>query len=229
MLESILYGLLLTLSLTTGSLLIGFLLAILWVYCLGTSYKIVTMPIRSFIYFTRSVPLLVQIFMFYYGLPQLIGESTFLFWDIIQHPLFCALFILSLNSSAYTAVLLESNLQSISKGEKDAAKILHLSYFHYMKNIVFPRLFSSLGPAYSNEVLMVLKSTSLVGTITLIDLMAVTKDLISKSYLTIEFLIMAGFLYLLLAGFLLTALYFIQKYVPNFWNAVTLIQRQQLD
>lgn len=202
MTESLLSGIATSLALAVFALLLGFIISLVLVYLLNTKQTFFVLPVQGFITFVRGVPLIVQIFLFYYGSSEFGWIKNSFLWDFLQHPFFCATLALALNSSAYTAVLLESNIQAIPVGEKEAGRLLNLSYYAQMRYIILPRAFNNFWPVYSNEIIMILKSTSLVSTITLMDLMGVTRQIIAETYQPFQALMIAGVLYLLLASLL---------------------------
>jgi arginine transport system permease protein len=195
-----------SMSLALLALIFGFMISIGLVYLLNTKRTLFVWPVRGFITFMRGVPLIVQIFLIYYGSAQFEWIKECFLWTFLQHPFFCATLALALNSSAYTAILLESNIEAISMGELEAASVLNLSFYNKMRRIVLPQALSNFWSVYSNEVIMTLKSTSLVSTITLMDLLGVTRQMIAATYQSFEIFMIAGILYLLMA-WILTAFF----------------------
>ncbi len=215
MFESLLSGATLSLGLTCLSLVIGLFLALIMTYVLNSNYNSLKFLTQGFIFFTRGVPLLVQFFLLYYGSAQFEWVRNSLLWEILQHPFACALIALALNSSAYTTVLLQSSICNIPKGEIEACIALHMPLYTRLRQVILPRAFSTFWPAYSNEAIMVLKSTSLASTITLMDLMGATRQIIAKTYEPAEALIMAGCLYLLMSGLLMGIFHTLRYYFNN--------------
>lgn len=209
--EKWLCGIGISFSITLLSLLFGFFIALIFVFFLNSKMKFTNYLIQGFIYITRSVPLLVQIFLLYYGCAQFEWLRESPLWEILQHPFACAIIALSLNSSAYTTIIIQNNINQIPKGEIEACQTLKLSYVTMLRKIIFPRVFLSFWSSYSNEVVMVLKSSSLASTITLMDIMGVTKQIIASSYQPFGPLLFAGAFYLILSGTLLLILNTIKK------------------
>jgi His/Glu/Gln/Arg/opine family amino acid ABC transporter permease subunit len=201
-------GLITTISVTASALFLGLILSFFLLWTLNSQKLWLKISSQAFIFFTRGVPLLVQIFMLYYGAAQFEWLRSSIFWEILQHPFCCATIVLGLNSSAYTAVILQGCLAAIPKGELEACRVLNLSPYQQYIRVIIPRIFGNFWPLYSNEAIMVLKSTSIVSTITLMDLMGVTRQLIANSYQTATLLITAGILYLLMSTALVS---FFQK------------------
>ncbi len=211
MINELLNGAGLSLELAILALSIGFAISVIFTYLLATKKKVFSVPINTFITFTRGVPLLVQIFLLYYGAAEFEWVRNSVFWPILQEPFCCATIVLALNSSAYTTVLLTKAINSIPIGEIEVCKTLNLSFYQTWKNILWPRALSNIWSAYSNEAIMVLKSTSLASTITLIDLMGAARQEISTHYKTFEVLLITAALYLVLAWFLLIILAIFKK------------------
>lgn len=195
-----LQGTLTTLELTILSLFIGFFLAIILVIGDLVKHKFINFPVKAFVAFIRGTPLLVQIFIIYYGFSQFVWLRSSIFWEIFKQPFACALFALTLNTAAYTMVIFRGAINSIPKGEIDACKALGMSTKTTLFKIVLPRAIRLSLPAYSNEVIMMLQNTSLASTITILDLTGVTKQLISQTYAVVELFVLSGIIYLLLTA-----------------------------
>lgn len=191
-------GLLITLILTLVSLTIGLALAIAMTMGTYSDHRWLKYLINTIVFFIRGTPLLVQIFLIYFGVGQFTWVRETWLWVVLKEPMNCALIALSVNSACYTTVLFQGAIRSVPKNEKYAAEALAMSKWLAFRRIIFPRAFTLALPAYSNEVLMVLKGTSLASTITLLDLMGVTQQLIAATYKTVPFYIIAAVIYLLL-------------------------------
>lgn len=191
-----------TVELAVISLLIGLTLAILMTLG-GAKHKIMCSLIDGFIFLIRGTPLLVQIFIIYYGSAQFewLRESSL--WFIFKQPFSCAIIALALNTCAYTTVLFRGAIKSIPKGEVEACQALGMSKSIMMRKIILPRAIQIALPAYSNEVIMVLKSTSLVSTITIVDITGITNKLISQTYDVFTLIAISGCIYLCLNTFLM--------------------------
>lgn len=197
-LPQILHGISITLILMLASVGIGFLLAVAMTMGSLSEIYIVRKSIAAFVFFIRGTPLLVQIFLIYYGAGQFEWIRETPLWTILREPMFCAIIALSLNSACYTTILLQGAIQSVPRNEIDACHAIGMSKWLAFRRIIFPRALRIALPGYSNEVIMVLKGTSLASTITLLDLMGVTQQLIAQTYQTVEFYILAGCIYLVL-------------------------------
>lgn len=152
-----------------------------------------------YIFFFRGSPLLVQMFLIYYGLGQFesIRESTL--WEpVLSKPYWCAIIAFTMNTSAYIAEIVRGAVLAIPQGEMEAANAIGLSKAQTLRRITLPRAFGIMLPAYSNEVIFMIKGSALAATITVMDLMHITRDIAAKTYLHIELYLLAGVIYLLL-------------------------------
>jgi arginine transport system permease protein len=189
-------GLGLTLILTISALILGAFLACLMALGLLSNRAYIKRPIDIWVFFIRGTPVLVQIFLIYFGLGQFDWIRLSPLWVVLQSPFACAVIALAINTSAYTTVLLKGAIQSVPEGEIMACKALGMSSPLMMRRIVFPRALRIALPAYTNEVIIILKTTSLASTITLLDLMGITNQMIANTYQTIPLLCLAGAVYL---------------------------------
>lgn len=209
-------GIGITLILTICSVAVGLVLAIIFVMVSLTDHQLIKKMIAAFIFFMRGTPLLVQIFLIYYGLGQFEWLRDSYVWILLRSPMFCAILALSLNSACYTTIILQGGLKSVPHNERDACLAMGMSKWLALRRIIFPRAFRIALPAYSNEVVMVLKGTSLASTITLLDVMGVTQQLIAQTYDTVTLYCVAGVIYLLLnAGISMMFHYFLRQQLPS--------------
>lgn len=154
----------------------------------------------AFVYsaFFRGTPLLVQIFLFYYGLSQFPAIRQSFVWPFLRDAFPCAQVALTLNMVAYVAEVVRGGILAVPSGEKEAALSVGMGPGLIYRRIILPRAFRLMLPALSNEVAIQLKSTSLACTITLLDVTGVGRRLAAASYST-EPLIAAGAIYMVLA------------------------------
>jgi arginine transport system permease protein len=202
-----------TLLLMFSALILGAVLACLMTLGLVRKSIYLTTPIQTFIFFIRGTPLLVQIFLIYFGLGQFEWMRDSAAWLIFREPFACAVIALALNTSAYTTILFKGAIDAMPKGEVLACEALGMSRMLMLRRIIFPRALHLALPAYSNEVVMVLKSTSLASTITLLDLMGVTNQMIAATYQTLPLLCLVGMIYLLINTVLMSVFRYIESRV----------------
>ena len=164
-----------TLSLTVLAVSCGLVLSIF--LALAKISKIY--PLRwlanVYIFIFRGTPLLMQLFFIYYALPQIDPSLT------IQSGYTAAFIAFSLNSAAYLAEIIRAAIQSIDKGQLEAAKSLGMGYPMAMRLIIFPQSIRRLIPPVGNEFIMVIKDTALVSSIAIVDLMKKTSQIMSSS------------------------------------------------
>ncbi|MEG2977514.1 MAG: ABC transporter permease [Comamonas sp.] len=194
-------GLITTLWLLLSCLLIGFVLAILTALALTSRSWLLAKLAGSFTYFVRGTPLLIQVYLIYYGLGQL--EWIQARWDEVwpwtyfKQPFFCALLAFALNNAGYTAEMLAGAIRETSPGEVEAARAMGMSRFQIMSRIVLPSAMRRTLPPYSNEVVQMLHSTSLASVVpTLTDVTAVASRIYSDFYLPFEAYLAAAVIYL---------------------------------
>lgn len=192
----ILEGVPLSLGITVAALFFGFVLALLLTGILTLWDKKWPAKIaRCFIIFFTGTPLLVQIFLFYTGPGQFEFIKNSFLWSLFSQAWFCAVLALSLNSAAYTAQLFYGAVKNISKNQWEACLALGMNRFEAMK-ILIPLALRRALPSYSNEIVLIFKSTSLVQGITLMDIMGRARELTGQTYDSITFYAMAGVIYL---------------------------------
>ncbi len=147
--------------------------------------------------FFRGTPLLIQIFLIYYGLGQFAFVRNSFLWLFLRDAYPCALIALSLNMAAYLAEVVRGGILAVPAGEREAAVAIGMSRALTYRRIILPRAYRLMLPALSNEVVIQLKSTALASTITLMELTGVARRLVAMSYSTNPLLI-AGAIYVVL-------------------------------
>ena len=187
-----------TLKLLSLSLIIGLFLGLIFAILRIQSNYIFQKISYFYSYIFRGTPLLVQIFVIYYGFGQveLIRESFL--WILLKEPYWCAIIAFALNTGAYTSEILRSAFQTINPGFIEAGKSLGISNKIIFYKIQIPIAIRQSLPAYGNEIILMLKGTSLASTVTLMDLTGVAKYIISTTFKPIEVFIVAGSIYLFL-------------------------------
>ena len=193
----LLEGLWLTLEITAISLVLGGILALPLALMRVSKNPLVWMPTYGFIFFFRGTPLLVQIFLIYYGGGQFRPVLQELgLWVFFREAYFCALLTLTLNTAAYSAEIFRGAIQAVTHGEVEAARACGMSGWLLYRRIVLPKAFRMALPAYSNEVVFLFQSTSLVSIITLMDLTGIARVVVARTFDVYEIYITAGLIYL---------------------------------
>ncbi|QCX32781.1 amino acid ABC transporter permease [Caloramator sp. E03] len=182
-------GSIMTIKLTVITLFFGSILGVI-LALLKITKNIFTSGIASFyIWVFRGTPLILQLFFFYYALPMM---------GITMSPFTAAVIGLSLNCGAYMAEIIRGGIISIDKGQFEAAKALGFNYFQTMKKIVLPQTFRVIIPPVGNEFITMLKDTSLVSTIAMVELMRSAVQISSATFKYTEMLFTAAILYLIM-------------------------------
>jgi octopine/nopaline transport system permease protein len=187
---------LMTLKLLSLSLFFGLIIGLIFSIMRLSKNKFISNFSYGFSYVFRGTPLLVQIFIIYFGLGQIEYLRSTILWSILKEPYWCAIIAFSLNTGAYTSEILRSAFQTIKIGFIEAGKGLGLSKKIIFYKIQIPIAIKQSLPAYGNEIILMLKGTSLASTVTLMDLTGVAKYIISTTFKPIEVFIVAGSIYL---------------------------------
>lgn len=210
-LTALLNGIFLTLTLTAVALFAGGIIALCLSACHQSTSRVLRTLASTLLLFVRGTPVLVQLFLVYYGFGQFDWLRSSPLWVLLQQPMVCAMLVLSVNTGCYTSVIVTGAIQAVPATYGQAAEALGMSRWQTLRRIILPRAFQLALPAYSNEVLMVLKTTSLASVITLMDIMGVIQDLISETYNTLYWYAVAGLLYLVLNAIIISCFQWLQR------------------
>ena len=200
-----------TLKLLSVSLLIGLFIGLLFSILRINNNIILGKIAYGYSYIFRGTPLLVQIFIIYYGFGQVEFIRESFLWIILKEPYWCAVIAFALNTGAYTSEILRSAFQTIKPGFIEAGKSLGISSKIIFYKIQIPIAVRQSLPAYGNEIILMLKGTSLASTVTLMDLTGVAKYIISTTFKPIEVFIIAGSIYLFLTFVIHNLIKFLEK------------------
>ncbi|THK36726.1 ABC transporter permease [Ensifer sp. MPMI2T] len=186
-----------TLALATVSLCFGFALALLLALMRVSNNRFLSAFAYGYVYIIRSTPLLVQMFLIYYGSGQFRSffEAVGL-WSFFRDAWFCAILALSLSTAAYSTEIIRGAIQAVPLGQIEAARAVGMSGILQFRRIVFPIAVRLALPAYGNEIILMVKSTSLASTITILEVAGVAKQIISNTYRPVEIFVIAGAIYL---------------------------------
>ena len=202
---------LITLKLLSASLLIGLFIGLFFAILRMNKNSFINKFAYGYSYVFRGTPLLVQIFIIYFGLGQIeYLRSTFL-WIVLKEPYWCAIIAFSLNTGAYTSEILRSAFQTIKPGFIEAGKSLGLPRKVIFYKIQIPIAIKQSLPAYRNEIILMLKGTSLASTVTLMDLTGVAKYIISTTFKPVEVFIVAGGIYLFMTFVIHNLIKYLEK------------------
>jgi octopine/nopaline transport system permease protein len=189
-------GALLTAQLTIASIALGFFIALPLGLLRASSSPWLSRPALVYTFVFRGTPLLVQLFLIYYGAGQIGWVRSSVAWYILREPYWCALIAFSLNNAAYTTEILRGGIRAVPSGEIEAAKALGMSYALRTRRIVLPIAFRLSLPAYANEVVLMLKASSLASTITLMELTGTARKIVAQTFSPYEVFVSAALIYL---------------------------------
>jgi len=202
---------LITLKLLSASLFFGLFIGLLFAVLRMNKNLIINKFAYGYSYLFRGTPLLVQIFIIYFGLGQIEYLRSTILWVILKEPYWCAIIAFALNTGAYTSEILRSAFQTIKPGYIEAGKSLGISSKIIFYKIQIPIAIRQSLPAYGNEIILMLKGTSLASTVTLMDLTGVAKYIISTTFKPIEVFIVAGSIYLFMTFLVHTTIKYLEK------------------
>ncbi len=197
-LPKLMEGAWLTMELVLLSLAIGFVLAVPLAIARTAKSPLLWMPVYGYIFYFRGTPLLVQIFLTYYGLGQFEIVRESIFWPLFREAYWCAIIAFSLNTAAYTAEIFRGAIQAVPAGEIEAARAVGMSKMLQYRRIILPTAFRMALPAYSNEFILMLKGSALASTVTLLDLTGVARVIVSRTFAPYELFITAAVFYLIM-------------------------------
>ncbi|MBG0511078.1 ABC transporter permease [Agrobacterium sp. MOPV5] len=189
-------GIPLTLLLTFASLGAGTALSVPLAFMRASTRKTFSLPVLVYTYVFRGTPLLVQLFIIYYGLGQIEFIRASFAWVFLREPFWCCLLAFSLNGAAYMTEIFRGGIQAVSPGMVEAAETVGMTPMQIRRRIVFPIAFRSVLPSYANEVIGMLKATSLASTVTLLEVTGLSRKLVAETFAPYEIFIAAGLLYL---------------------------------
>lgn len=153
----------------------------------------------AYVFVFRGTPLLVQLFLIYYGLAQFPEVRASPFWPFLRDPFFCSVLALALNTAAYSSEIFRGALLAVPLGQVEAARAYGMSRFCLFRRVIFPIALRQALPAYSTEVILMTKATALASIVTLKETMFVAQKLNSQTYRAIEIFLCAGAIYLILS------------------------------
>ena len=202
---------LVTLKLLSLSLIFGLILGLFFAILRLNKNVFLNRFSYFYSYIFRGTPLLVQIFIIYFGLGQIEFLRSSFLWIILKEPYWCAIIAFSLNTGAYTSEILRSAFETINKGFIEAGDSLGISKKIIFYKIQIPIAIRQSLPAYGNEIILMLKGTSLASTVTLMDLTGVAKYIISTTFKPIEVFIVAGGIYLFMTFIIHNFIRYLEK------------------
>ena len=217
----LLTGLGLTLKLLILSSFIGLVLAIATLLMRISGRQILMAPAITYIYLFRGTPILVQIFVIYYGLPQFEFIRTGIFWPILREPFWCCIIALSLNAGAYVSEILRGGVLGVNTGLLEAASALGISKSQRFVYITTPIAVRLSLPAYCNDIISMTKATALASTVTLLEMTGVARTIVAQTFAPYEVFISAACIYMTIAWMLQKGFGLLEKRMNRYLKATT--------
>ena len=205
-----------TILLLLVSLPIGFVFSLLFAIGRVSKNVFLSKSIAFYIFVIRGTPLLVQIYLIYFGLGSVKAIRESFLWIALKEPFWCGVLALTINTIAYGSEIFRGGIQSVSKGQIESGKSLGFNRFGIYRRIVFPIALRQVLPTYGNELILMVKATSLVSLTTYMEMTGIARKIMAKTFAPVEAFIAAGILYLFL-NFLMVQLvkYLEWKYNPH--------------
>lgn len=191
-------GFVTTAQLTVLALLIGLALSVPLAIMRTSKNPLINYPVFLFTYVFRGTPLLIQLYMIYYGVTLIHGIQDSVFWVVFREAFYPALIAFTLNTTAYTTEIFRGAIQATSRNEIEAAKAYGMSRSLMMRRIILPSAFRRALPTYSNEVIFMLHATSIASLVTIMDLTGVAREVYARFYAPFPAFIFVACLYLIL-------------------------------
>lgn len=198
-------GLVSTVQLVFLSLVIGLIFAVPLAILRTSSNKLISGPVWLYTYLFRGTPLLIQLYIIYYGIAQIPGIQDTFWWNIFREPFYPALLAFALNTCAYTTEIIRGAIVSTPHGEIEAAKAYGMNWWLRMRRIVLPSAARRAVQAYSNEVIFMLHSSAIASVVTIVDLTGAARNIYSRFYAPFEAFIFVALLYMMLTFMLVYA------------------------
>ena len=211
-----LLGIGLTLELMVVSAVLGTILAIILLLMRISGRWYLSWPAITYIYVFRGTPILVQIFIIYYGLPQFEVIRESIFWPILREPYGCAVLALALNNGAYMSEIFRGGVLGVDRGLGEAGAALGLSIRQRFMYITTPIAVRLAIPAYSNDIVSLMKSTALASTITLLDMMGIARTIVAETYAPYEVFISLAVIYVIMTFFIQKGFGYFERYMSKY-------------
>lgn len=215
-LPRMLAGIGLTFQLLLLSALLGLMLAIALMLMRISGKWWLSWPAQVYIYVFRGTPILVQIFIIYYGFPQLELIREGILWPVFRDPFGCAVVALSLNTGAYVSEILRGGVLGVDRGVLEAGEALGLTRVQRFVHLTTPIATRLALPAYGNDIISLLKSTALASTITLADMTGIARTIVAQTYAPYEIFISLAIIYMILTFLIQRVLGRVERYLGRY-------------
>ena len=198
------------------SLPLGFVLALLFAIGRVSKIKFLSRIIASYIFIIRGTPLLVQIYLIYFGLGSVKFIRESFLWYALKEPFWCGVIALTINTVAYGAEIFRGGIQSIEKSQVESGLSLGFGKFLLLRKIILPIAIRKVLPSYGNELILMVKATSLVSLTTYMEMTGIARKIMAKTFAPVEAFIAAGILYLFLNFLMVQFVKYLEwKYNPH--------------
>ena len=205
-----------TILLLLISLPLGFVLALLFALGRVSKITLLSRTIASYIFVIRGTPLLVQIYLIYFGLGSVKFIRESFLWYALKEPFWCGVIALTINTVAYGAEIFRGGIQSIEKSQVESGLSLGFGKFLLLRKIILPIAIRKVLPSYGNELILMVKATSLVSLTTYMEMTGIARKIMAKTFAPVEALIAAGILYLFLNFLMVQFVKYLEwKYNPH--------------
>jgi len=191
-------GVPLLLQLATFSIAAGAVFAVMLALMRLSDNRLLDAIARLYVFVFRGTPLLVQIFLIYYGLGQFPEIRQSFVWPFLRQPYWCALLALTLNTAAYSSEIIRGGILSVPFGQIEAARACGMSRALVFRRIILPQGLRVALPAYGNEIILMTRATALASIITLMEVTGIASKIISETFRAVEVFICAGAIYLVI-------------------------------
>ena len=183
-----------TILLLLISLPLGFVLALLFALGRVSKITLLSRTIASYIFVIRGTPLLVQIYLIYFGLGSVKFIRESFLWYALKEPFWCGVIALTINTVAYGAEIFRGGIQSIEKSQVESGLSLGFGKFLLLRKIILPIAIRKVLPSYGNELILMVKATSLVSLTTYMEMTGIARKIMAKTFAPVEAFIAAGIL-----------------------------------
>ena len=191
-------GIPLTLQVVSISTILGIFLAVAVALMRISGNRFMSLPAYYFVYLIRGTPLLLQLYFIYYGLSQFEAIRESILWPILKEPYWCGIITLTISTGAYSSEIIRGGILSVSKNYIEASGALGLSQIKTFMLITLPITVRQALPAYGNELILMVKASSLISIVTLMEITGIARTIISKTYAPVEIFLVAGSIYLMI-------------------------------
>ncbi len=191
-------GIPLTLQVVSISTILGIFLAVAVALMRISGNRLMSLPAYYFVYLIRGTPLLLQLYFVYYGLSQFEVIRESILWPILKEPYWCGIITLTISTGAYSSEIIRGGILSVSKNYIEASGALGLSQIKTFMLITLPITVRQALPAYGNELILMVKASSLISIVTLMEITGIARTIISKTYAPVEIFLVAGSIYLVI-------------------------------